>query len=148
MLSLLSKINNREEFSHFNLVKDPDLNRVSDLLISRTKPVTLCNGLLTFGETDEKLKLQGDLLKMMINKTITWAKSQDRKILYDFAKENCFDEKTLGIKSTRDKSLIGLLKPRGMMVSASCVSSSHKKNLPQTEDFCHLILMNYLIDEK
>ena len=71
MLSLLSKINNREEFSHFNLVKDPDLNRVSDLLISRTKPVTLCNGLLTFGETDEKLKLQGDLLKMMINKTIT-----------------------------------------------------------------------------
>ena len=38
-----------------------------------------------------------------------------------------FDEKAFGDKSTRDESLIRLLKSPRIMVSASGVSSSHKK---------------------
>ena len=36
------------------------------------------------------------------------------------------------IKSTRDKSLIRLLKSPGTMISASGVSSSHKKSISKT----------------
>ena len=36
----------------------------------------------------------------------------------DFAKEMNFDTKAQGNKSTRDRSLIKLLKPRSLMVSA------------------------------
>ena len=45
--------------------------------------------------------------------------------MFEFANEMYFDEKALGNKSTRDKSLIRLLKSPGIMVSAAGVSSSH-----------------------
>ena len=47
--------------------------------------------------------------------------------MFDFAKEMDFDEKTSGNKSNRDRSLINLLKSPGRPVSASGISSSHKK---------------------
>ena len=48
----------------------------------------------------------------------------DRKLLYEFANEKYFDEKALGIQSTRDESLIKLLQSPNVMVSASGVSIS------------------------
>ena len=47
--------------------------------------------------------------------------------MFDFAKEMHFDETALGNKSTRDESLIRLLKSPSIMIFASSVSSSHKK---------------------
>ena len=44
--------------------------------------------------------------------------------MYDFAKEMNFDLKTQGNKSTRDRTLIKLLKSPGLMVSASGFSKT------------------------
>ena len=54
--------------------------------------------------------------------------------MYDFAKEMHFDLKAQGNKSTRDRTLINLLKSQSLMVSASGVSktillSSHPDEL-------------------
>ena len=68
LLSPLSKITNFELSSHFELVKDPSLNLVNDLLINKTIPFSLSNNLLRIRDTDKELELQGDLLKMMTNK--------------------------------------------------------------------------------
>ena len=44
--------------------------------------------------------------------------------MYDFAKEKKFDVKGFGRKSTRNRSLINLLKSPGLMVSDSGVSET------------------------
>ena len=44
--------------------------------------------------------------------------------MYDFAKEMHFDTKAQGNKSTRDRTLIKLLKSPGLMISASGVSKT------------------------
>ena len=58
------------------------------------------------------------------NYNVDHASIQDKKLMYDFAKEMNFDPKTIGKKSTRDKSLIKLLKSPGLIVSASSVSKT------------------------
>ena len=66
--------------------------------------------MLTF--RDKKFELLGDLLKMITKKNykVDLANLSDNKIMYNFAKKMYFDEKSLGDKNTRDKSLITLLK--------------------------------------
>ena len=44
--------------------------------------------------------------------------------MYDFAKEKNFDLKAQGIKSTRDRTLLKLLKSPDLKVSASGVSKT------------------------
>ena len=70
LLSPLSKTTNPEHTSHFKPVRDPDSNRVNDLLKNETKPVALYNNLLTFRDTDKKFEIQGDHLKMITNNAI------------------------------------------------------------------------------
>ena len=129
LLSPLSKVTTPEHTSQFKLVKDPNSNRVNDLLINKTIPVTLYEILLTFRDTDKNFKLEGDFSKLITNKNynVDPAYSQDRKIWYEFAKEMYFAEKPLGNESTRDKSLIRLLKQPGILISVSGVSSAHKE---------------------
>ena len=57
LLSLLSKITNAEYTKQYKLVKDPNSNRVNDLLINKTIPVVLYNSLLTFRDTDKKFEI-------------------------------------------------------------------------------------------
>ena len=71
LLTHLSKITNPEKSSQFKIVKDSNSNRVNDLLIHNTIPVTLYNNLLTF-DTGKEFELKGDLLKMITNKTIMY----------------------------------------------------------------------------
>ena len=108
LLSPLSKNTNHENTSQFELVKDSDSKRVYDLLINKTISVTLYNNLLRFRDTDKEIELQGDILKMMTNKNynVDLVKLSDNKLLYEIAKEMYYDEKALGSKSTRDKSLV------------------------------------------
>ena len=108
LLFPLSKITNPEHTSQFKLVKVPDSNRVNDLLINKTIPVTLYNNLLTFRDTDEKFELGGEISKMMTNKNynVHLANLLDKKLMFEFAKEMYFDEKAPGNKSTRDKTFI------------------------------------------
>ena len=115
--SPLSKITNPEHTSQFKLVKDPDSNRVNDLLINQTILVTLDNNLLLFRDTDKKLELNGDLLKIITikNFNVDLADLPDEKIMFELGEEMYFDEKALGNESTRDKSLIRLVKSPAIM---------------------------------
>ena len=82
--------------------------------------------MLTFRHTNKQFELNGDLLEMIINSNsnVDLASFQDKKLMYDFAKETNFDQKAVGKKSTRDRTLIKLLKSPGLMVSASGVSKT------------------------
>ena len=89
-------------------------------------PITLYGNMLTFRDTNKQFELKGDLLEMITNikYNVDLASSVDKKLMYDFAKEMNFDQKAIGKKSTRDKTLIKLLKSPGLMVSASGVSKT------------------------
>ena len=121
LLSPLSKITNPENSTQFKLVKDSSSNRVNGLLIHNSIPVTLHDNLLTFCDTNKQFELKRDLLKMITNKNynVLLASLADKKLMYDFAKEMNFDIKAQCNKSTRDRTLIKLLKSSGLMVSAS-----------------------------
>ena len=119
LMSPLSEIFNPENTIQFKLVKDSNSNRVNDLLIKNTIPITLHDNLLTFRDTNKVFELKGDLLKMKTNKNynIDLASLADKKLMYDFAKEMHFDTKAQGNKSTRDRTLIKLLKSPAIIAS-------------------------------
>ena len=82
--------------------------------------------MLTFRDTGKEFQLKGELLKMITNKNhnVDLDILQDKKLMYEFAKEMNSDTKALGNKSTRDRTLIKLLKSPGLMISASGVSKT------------------------
>ena len=116
-MSPLSKITNPENTTQFKLVKDSTSNRVNDLKINKTVPITLNNDMLTFRDTGKEFELKRELLKMLTNKNynVNLASLQDKKLVYDFAKAMNFDKKVLGNKSTRDRTLIKLLNSHAIM---------------------------------
>ena len=126
LMSPLSKITNPENTSQFKLVKDSSSNRVNDLKLHNSIPITLYGNMLTLRDTNKQFELKGDLLEMITNSKYNadLASLADKKLMYDFAKEMHFDKKAIGKKSTRDKTLINLLKSPGLMVSASGVSKT------------------------
>ena len=103
LMSPLSKITNPENSTQFKLIKDSTSNRVNDLKINNSIPITLHNNLLTFRDTNKQFELEGDLLKMITNKNynVDHASLSDKKLMYDFAKEMHFDQRRVGNKSTR-----------------------------------------------
>ena len=109
-LSPLSKMTNSAHTRQLKVLKYLDSNRVIILLINKRKPITVYDFLLTFPDTDKKFELDGELLKTItnINYNADLAKLSDRKITFEFAKELYFDEKALGNKNTKIKSLIRL----------------------------------------
>ena len=123
LLSPLSKITNPENTSQFKLVTDSNSNRVNDLKINKTIRVTSHDNLLTFRDTNKQFELKGDLLKLINNNNynVDHANLSDKKLMYDIAKERNFDVRAPRNKSTRDRTLIKLLKSPGLMVSASGV---------------------------
>ena len=119
LMTPLSKKTNPENTTKFKFVKDSNSNRVNDLKINKTIPITLHDNLLTFRDTNKVIELQGDLLKMITNKkyNVDLASLQDKKLLYDFAKEMNFDMKAQSNKSTRDRTLIKMLKSPAIIAS-------------------------------
>ena len=119
LIYLLSKITNHENTTQFRLVKDSSSNRVNDLLIHSSIPITLHDNLSTFRNTGKDVELKGDLLKMITNKNynVDPASLQDKKLLYDFAKEMNFDLKAQSKKSTQDRALMKILKSLAIMAS-------------------------------
>ena len=134
LLSPLPEITNPENTTQFKLVKDSSSNRVNELLIHNSIPVTSDDNLLTFRDSNETLESKGDPLKMITNKNynVDHASLLDKKIMYDFAKESYFDVRAPGKKSTRDKTLIKLLKSPGLVVPASGVPNAI--SLPSDSD--------------
>ena len=92
-MSPRSKITNPENISQFNLVKDSESSRVNDLLKHTAIPTTPYYTLLTFRDTSKEVEMKGDLLKMITDKNykVDLASLQDKKRMYDFAKEKFFD---------------------------------------------------------
>ena len=126
LMSPLSKITNPENSSQFKLVKESSSNRVNDLKKHNSIPITLYGNMLTFRDTNKQFELKGDLLEMITNSkyNVDLASLADKKLMHDFAKEMHFDTKAQGNKSTRDRTLIKLLKSPCLMVSASGVSKT------------------------
>ena len=126
LMSPLSRITYPENSSQFKLVKDSSSNRVNDLKINKTIPITLYGNMLTFRDTNKQFELKGDLLEMITNSkfNVDLASLSDKKLMYDFAKEMHFDARAQGNKSTRDRKLIKLLESPGLMVSAAGVSKT------------------------
>ena len=89
LLSSLSKITNPENASQLKLVKDPSSNRVNDLKINKTIPITLYGNILTFPDRGKKFELTRDLLEMITNSkyNVNLASLADKKSMYDFAKK-------------------------------------------------------------
>ena len=142
-LSPLAKITNFENTTQFKLVKDSSSNRVNDLLIHKTIPITLHDILLTFSDTNKVLELKGDLLKVITNKNynVDLASLQDKKIMYKFAKELNFDMSARGNKSTRDRTLTKLLKSPAIMASGVTIFL-----LENPDDLCNRLKL--LLQEK
>ena len=69
LMSPLSKVTNPENSSQIKVVKDFNSNRVNDLKINKTIPITRYKNLLTFRDTGKEFELKGDLLKMITNKS-------------------------------------------------------------------------------
>ena len=126
LMSPLSKITNPENASQFKFVKYPSSNRVNDLKIHNSIPITLHGNMLTFRDTNKQFEFKGDLLEMITNSkfNVDLASLSDKKLMYDFAKEMKFDTKAVGNKSIRDRKLIKLLNSPGLMVSASGISKT------------------------
>ena len=126
LMSPLSKITNPGNTTQFKLVKKPNSNRVNDLLINKTIPITLYNNMFTFRDTGKEFELKRDLLKMITNSkfNVDLSSLADKKLMYDFAKEMHFDPRAVGNKSIRDRKLIKLLSSPGLMISASGVSKT------------------------
>ena len=126
LMSSLSKITNPENTTQFKLVKDSNSNRVNDLKINKTIPITLHDNLLTFRDTNKVFELKVDLLKMITkrNYNVDLANLSDKRLLYDFAKEMNFDLNSIGEKSTRGRMLIKILKSPSLMACASGVSKT------------------------
>ena len=126
LLSPLAKIFKPENTTQFKLVKDSTSDRVNDLKINNSIPITLYNNISTFRDTGKEFVLKGDLLKMITNKNynVNHARLSDKKIMYRLAKEMHFDERRVGNRSTRDRTLIELLNSPGLMPSASGFSKT------------------------
>ena len=124
LLSPLSKITNPENSTQFILVKDSSSNRVNDLLKHNSIPITSHDNLLTFCDSGKEFKLKGGLLKTIYNKNhdVYLASTADKNLTYEFAKEMHLVVRAPGNKSSRDRTLIKLLKSPNLMVSASGAS--------------------------
>ena len=75
--------------------------------------------MITFRDTDKTFRLEGDLLKVITNHkfNVDHSNPQDRKLIYQFAKEMNYDIKSTGRPSTRHNSMIRLLDQPAIMAS-------------------------------
>ena len=131
---------NQKNTSQFRLRVDP----VSKRLYKNKNVLFALNGKSLIFNDSKKIDLDADVLDMMTNyklNAMIIKQSKHKTLLLDFLDEMRLDVKHTGNKSTRDNSLIELLKPPAIR------AGSLKRSLPQKQDFYLPILMNFLIDK-
>ena len=76
--------------------QDPNSTKLNDFLIHRGIPVTLFSNMIVFRDSNKSFELEGDLLKLIANNKFNADHSspQDKKLIYEFAKEMNYDTKT------------------------------------------------------
>ena len=116
-----------EETTEIILVKDPNSNRVDGLLIYKTTPVALFDNLSIFRGTNKKFRLKRNLLEKLTKYNFLLDKSntQDRKLMFEFAKDKTFEENATCIKRKRCKSL------KRVLQLPAIVAGFAKRNLSQ-----------------
>ena len=108
-----------ENESQFRLREDPNSTKLNGFLIHRGIPVTLFSNMILFRDSNKSFKLEGDLLKLITNYKINADHSspQDKKLIYEFAKEMNYDTKSTGRPSIRHNSIIKILDSPAIMAS-------------------------------
>ena len=108
-----------ENKSQFRLRKDTNSTKMNDFLIHGGIPVTLFSNMITFRDSNKSFRLEGDLLKLITNYKFNADHSspQDKKLIYEFAKEMNYDTKSTGRPSTRHTSIIKILESPAIMAS-------------------------------
>ena len=108
-----------ENKSQFRLKKDLNSTKMNDFSINEGVPVTLVSNMVIFRDSNKSFKLEGDLLETMTNYdfNVDHSNQQDRKLIYELAKEMNFNIRQKGNKSDRDKSIIRLLRSTRILAS-------------------------------
>ena len=119
LTSSLVEVFKKDNKSQFRLRKDPNSTKMNDFLIHGTIPVTIYSNMITFRDTNKSFRLEGDLLKTITNHKFNTDNSsqQDKKLIYEFAKEMNYDTKSTGRPSTRHTSIIKILESPAIMAS-------------------------------
>ena len=92
---------------------------MNDFSINGTILVTIFRNMITFTDSNKTFRLEGDLLKVITNYKFNADHSspQDKKLIYEFAKEMNYDTKSTGRPSTRHTSIIKILESPAIMAS-------------------------------
>ena len=108
-----------ENKSQFRLKKGFNSTKMNDFMINGGIPVTLVSNMLIFRGSNKSFKLDGDLLESITiyDFNVDHSNQQDRKMIYEFAKEMNFNIRQKRNKSNRDKSIIRLIKSPAIMAS-------------------------------
>ena len=87
--------------SQFRLRKDHSSTKMNDFLINGGIPVTLVSNMLFFRDSNKSFKLDGDLLETMTNYdfNVDHSNQQDRKLIYELAKDMNFNIRQKGKKA-------------------------------------------------
>ena len=115
----LVEVFKKDNKSQFRLRKDNNSTKMNDFLIHGNIPVTIFSNMITFRDSKKSFRLEADLLKLITNHKFNADHSspQDKKLLYEFAKEMNYDTKSTGRPSTRHTSIIKILESPAIMAS-------------------------------
>ena len=119
LASSLVEVFKKDNKSQFRLRKDPDSTKMIDFLIHGKIPVTIFSKMITFRDSNKTFKLEGGLLKVITNYkfNVDHSSPQDKKLIYEFAKEMNYDTKSTGRPGVRHNSMIRLLDQQAIMAS-------------------------------
>ena len=119
LVSSLVEVFKKDNKSQFRLRKDPNSTKLNDFLIHGTIPVTIFSNMITFRDSNKSFRLEGDLLKVITNYkfNVDHSNPQDKKLIYQFAKEMKYDTKSTGRPSVRHNSMVKLLDQPAIMAS-------------------------------
>ena len=100
LASSLVNVFKPENKSQFRLIKDFSSTKINDFKLNKGIPVTLVSSLLIFRDSNKSFKLEGDVLEAITNYdfNVDHSNQQDRKLIYEFAKEMNFNIKEKGKK--------------------------------------------------
>ena len=119
LASSLVEVFKKDNESQFGLRKDPNSTELNDFLIHGTIPVTIYSNMIVFRDSNKTFRLEDDLLKVITNHkfNVDHSNTQDKKLIYEFAKEMNYDTKSTGRPSVRHNSMNRLLDQPSIMAS-------------------------------
>ena len=126
-----------ENKSQFRLRKDVNSTEINDFLIHGNIPVSLHSKMMTFRDSNKSFRLEADLSNLITNYKFhaDHSSPQDKKLIYEFAKEMNYDSKSTGRPSIRHNSIIKILESPAIMasgISKTTVLSSDPNELCDT----------------